>query len=608
MHLGWPPEGPCCWSQTAPFEQAFHDIQSEDCDLPDAVWLKDWHEHLKTITPLPPQVPPGACAVTTPLAVSAWRNLLISHPNRELVHFFLTGIMHGFRIGFDHVSCPLSSSKRNLLSASDHPEVIDEYLLTELHESRVVGPFAPSDIPSAHVSRFGAIPKSHRPGKWRLIVDLSHPKGKSVNDGIPKSLCSMCYISTDNAISRILALGKGTLLAKIDIKSAFRLIPVHPSDRHLLAMEWRGNIYLDTCLPFGLRSAPKLFNLMADLLAWILEQQGVSNLMHYLDDFLTMGHPNSPECQGNLHTLIQVCHLLNVPLATQKVEGPTPCLGIILDTTHMEARLPEEKLIRIVHAIGNWLDKRNATKREILSLVGLLQHAAKVVHPGRIFVRRMYNVAAKVQEMDYYTRLNREFRSDLYWWHTFVTSWNGISFLQVAAGNSSPHAIIQTDASGTWGCGAFFEGRWFQWQWTQEWLPIPIMAKEMVPIVLSCAVWGRQLAHKTVLFQCDNTCVVAAVKKGTAKEDLVMHLLRSLWFFVVHFDVSVSIEHIAGAANQTADQLSRYNMQSFFHSNPQVTRLPTPLQAELLQIVAVNGPDWTSPAFRQLFNTIITMD
>lgn len=155
---------------------------------------------------------------------------------------------------------------------------------------------------------------------------------------------------------------------------------------------------------------------MADLLAWILEQQGVSNLLHYLDDFLTMGHPHSPERQHNLHTLIQVCHLLNVPLATQKVEGSTPCLdflGIILDTICMETRLPEEKITRIFHAVDNWLDKRNATKREILSLVGLLQHAAKVVRPGRIFVRRMYNVAAKVQEVDYYTQQRIPLRSIL---------------------------------------------------------------------------------------------------------------------------------------------------------------------------------------------------
>ena len=95
------------------------------------------------------------------------------------------------------------------------------------------------------------------------------------------------------------------------------------------------------------------------------------------------------------------------------------------------------------------------------------------------------------------------------------------------------------------------------------------------------------------------------MKKGTAKEELVMYLLCSLWFFVAHYDISVSIEHIAGAANHTADQLSRYNMQSFFCSNPQVSLLPTPLPAGLLQIVAAGGPDWISPTFRHLFINII---
>jgi hypothetical protein len=54
-------------------------------------------------------------------------------------------------------------------------------------------------------------------------------------------------------------LGKGTLLAKIDIKSAYRLIPVHPHDRKYLGMLWKGNLYIDAMLPFGLRSAPKIY-------------------------------------------------------------------------------------------------------------------------------------------------------------------------------------------------------------------------------------------------------------------------------------------------------------------------------------------------------------
>ena len=84
-------------------------------------------------------------------------------------------------------------------------------------------------------------------------------------------------------------MGPGTHLAKIDIKSAFRLLPFHVADRHLLGMRWKGAVFMDTCLPFGLRSAPKLFNILADLLAWIIEQHGVQPLLRCLDDFLTIG-------------------------------------------------------------------------------------------------------------------------------------------------------------------------------------------------------------------------------------------------------------------------------------------------------------------------------
>ena len=188
------------------------------------------------------------------------------------------------------------------------------------------GPFNQITIPEAHINRFGVIPKAHQPNKWRLIVDLSHPAGKSVNDAIPKHLCSMSYISVDDAIEKIITLGPGALLAKIDIQSAFRLIPVHPADRHLLAMEWRGSIYIDTCLPFGLRSAPKLFNVLADLLEWILINQGVTFLLHYLDDYLTIGPPNSHICQRNLSLLVEVCAMLGIPLALDKVAGPSTAL------------------------------------------------------------------------------------------------------------------------------------------------------------------------------------------------------------------------------------------------------------------------------------------
>ena len=152
-----------------------------------------------------------------------------------------------------------------------------------------------------------------------MIVDLSHPSGYSINDRIPKELCSLMYITIDTAIEQIQKLGRGTSLAKINIKCAFRLLPVHLADCHLLAMKWKQQLHVDTCLPFRLHSAPKL-NILADLLTWILEHMGVSSIMHYLDDFLTLGPPDTLKCFHNLQVIQGICQHLGVPLALEKVE------------------------------------------------------------------------------------------------------------------------------------------------------------------------------------------------------------------------------------------------------------------------------------------------
>ena len=101
-------------------------------------------------------------------------------------------------------------------------------------------------------------------------MDLSHPAGHSVNDGIEPELCSLSYASVDVAVATITDVGRGTLLAMLDLEIAYRIVLVHPDDRLLLGMEWNGGWFLDTALPFGLRSAPKIFNALADGLMWIM--------------------------------------------------------------------------------------------------------------------------------------------------------------------------------------------------------------------------------------------------------------------------------------------------------------------------------------------------
>ena len=143
------------------------------------------------------------------------------------------------------------------------------------------------------------------PGIWWLIVDLSSPHGVSVN--VEADLCSLEYLRLHEVTNRITESGRGTMLAKMDIASAYRMVPVHPEDRPLLAIQWAGQLYFDTRLPFGLRSAPKIFTPVADALQWVLEQQGVSWAAHCLDDYITMGPPGSDICGRNLETMLAAC-------------------------------------------------------------------------------------------------------------------------------------------------------------------------------------------------------------------------------------------------------------------------------------------------------------
>ena len=91
--------------------------------------------------------------------------------------------------------------------------------------------------------------------------------------------------------------------------------------------------------------------------------------------------------------------------------------------------LPQDKLLRIQESLFKWLGKKSATKREILSLVGLLQHATSIVRCGCNFVAQMYATADKVKELHFFIRLNKKFQSDIACWHTFIQCWNGLSML-----------------------------------------------------------------------------------------------------------------------------------------------------------------------------------
>ena len=119
----------------------------------------------------------------------------------------------------------------------------------------------------------------------------------------------------------------------------------------MLGMVWDGMLFVDITLLFGLRSAPKIFNALANVVEWIAQQRGVRCIPHYLDDFLVMGSPDTYECQEAVHTLTGV---LGLPLAEDKLEGPATkltFLGFEIDCKD-GATPPTRKAIQDPNAIG----------------------------------------------------------------------------------------------------------------------------------------------------------------------------------------------------------------------------------------------------------------
>ena len=175
-------------------------------------------------------------------APSAQHGALSSSPNfltdRGFVRYLLRGMTEGFLIGFrDDAS--LRSATRKMMSALQHPEVVQAYLTNECTLSCMLGPFLPSvvtQLPLLYVNRFGVTPKGHNTGKWRLNLDLSYPPSYSVNDGIDPDLCSLKYSTVKQVATVAATYLRGALLATIDIESAYRLIPVHLLDRPLHGM------------------------------------------------------------------------------------------------------------------------------------------------------------------------------------------------------------------------------------------------------------------------------------------------------------------------------------------------------------------------------------
>lgn len=500
------------------------------------------------------------------------------------ISFLVQGFTFGFEIPFQGIR--QTRHCKNLKSVENREHILSDKIEIEIKANRVEGPFDQPPFSNLQTSPLGLVPKKD-PGSFRVIHHLSHPTNFSVNDGIPPQLCSVQYQTVDNAIQIIQCLGPGTLMAKTDIKDAFRLIPIHPNSYDLLGFTIGDKYYFDKCLPMGLSYSCNLFEKFSSALQWILERKfDVQFCVHILDDFLFLGPRRSAACYNSLLSFYTLANEVNFPIKEEKTVYPTTLInfmGFELDSLQMEIRLPPDKLDKLRSELNRFKTKRKATLQELQSLIGLLNFACYVVPPGRTFMRRIIDLTLGLKHPRHYRRLNSDARADMAAWSLFLDQFNGKALFINNTVHTSTSLNLFTDASNS-GFGGIFGTKWFSAAYSVEWLSYHISVREFLPIVITIELWHDHLSNRVVTFYSDNIAVVDIINKHSSRDPHLMTLMRRFMVNVLRYNIVFKAAHIKGLHNIPADLLSRLQISQFRERYPHMDRTPTPVPPDMVKL------------------------
>ena len=456
-----------------------------------------------------------------------------------------------------------------------------------------MGPFNSPPFIQYRISPIGVVEHKYS-GKKRLIVDLSAPHDnpchQSINDLISKQDFSLSYVKIDDAIKIIQSLGHGSWLCKFDIEDAFKLLPIHPDLWHLYGIEWQGRYYFYTRLTFGSRSSPKIFDTLSQAICWIASHNyGITSILHMLDDFLTVDPPEF-DANKTMELLRMIFNRLKIPLSEHKTVGPSrklQYLGIILDTTEMKASLPQDKLSRINSLLRTFNNKKRCTKRELLSLLGHLNFACRVIPAGRSFISRLLVAATTVTKLFFHVQLDTNCKADIRMWQYLLSHWNGVSFFLDNHITKAHDMCLFTDAAASKGFGGFYQNQWFNGVWPTDLRletnpDISIAFQELYPAVVAAIIWGQYWACKRILFYSDNQATVHIINKGRSKSPAIMKLMRRLVITAGLHNFSFIAEHVPGSKNSIADALSRFQMSRFRKLAPHALEQPCQIPCDVM--------------------------
>lgn len=502
-------------------------------------------------------------------------------------------LQHGADIGCKGKFRSASRSK-NATSVHEFPREITDAVCTWVKSGIVRGPVEGEEVPKD--AKVNGIMCRRKPnGAARIIVNMSSPRGNSVNEGIDAAEFPAKMSSTGKWLEVLQAVGKGCKILKLDWAEAYKHVPVREEDLNLQWFEWLGKYFVELCLVFGTASSVGLFDRLAKVfLDLVLRWSKFPKewVCQHLDDVCAAAPAASQSLEEFEKAYRELAAQVGVRLAptTDPDKAFSPCqegvvLGVWYNTEQWTWAIPHEKLVRLVRQIKNAMDADYVRQDEIWCLAGRVLHYAPLVPAGRFNLDYILKANSLSENPGARVEVTAGLRRQLEFWRVMTMASSGHSRIPRLAARAMPWAYqVYTDAAGGSAVGAgkgagVVMGDWWayvNWGWkinsgarAEDGRKISrkMSALELVGPLVGLAAGYEWCRSREIQVWVDNIGSVRIWKKGYSTNcQLCTTLVKAIATVAAGLGCKVHVDKVTRCSNTgsvLADALSKADFLKF---------------------------------------------
>jgi len=452
-----------------------------------------------------------------------------------------------------------------------------ETLKKWVQEGHVAGPFNEPPVPNL---RLNSLMAEEQKDKIRPVLNMSNPKGKSFNDNIDTLSVGRATMSSAKQFGKaLLRSGRGSLMSKMDMKDAYKLIPARPEDYRLQGFFWHGSIFIETQQIFGASTSVNNFDTVAKTLQLLarLESKIPKYLVQQtLDDTACVGPPDSGWCEEFTHNYKKICNQVNINLAADCPKNEKAfsnatigtVLGIRFNSRDLTWRMPSNKVGDILTDIHTFITGGHVDLKQTQKLAGRLNHLSQMCPFLKGFRRPLNKLLGSFEEDERILKpVTQELIEDLRVWAAATCDAGG--WLPIASEPQVPPLFAMyftSDAAGGTGTHEWAgvaslghtEDGDIRFMCRGQWPPniktdldekgaafkSKMTTLELVGLFLPFLTMPETLRGRHVVLRVDNKSVVHAWQNKSSKGDATASaLVRALMVVTAYLECHVYVEH-----------------------------------------------------------------